>query len=145
MMLIILAVYRLAKFYRKKRIVNHTHSHTHDGKEHQHVHLHSGKEQKHQHTHSLAFGVGLVHGLAGSGVLIVVVMSQISTPVDGLIYLVIFGAGCIAGMLLAAGLFSIPFSKRIMKAPTLQAVLIIISSVLCLLYGGKEIYENLIA
>ena len=138
-MLIVLAVYRLVKFFRSKKIIIHTHGHVHTGEQHKHLHVHIGKEHKHQHAHSLAYGIGLVHGLAGSGALIVVVMSQINTPFDGLIYLAIFGAGCIAGMMLAAGLFSVPFSKKMMQAKTLQSFLIITSSLLCLFYGGKVI------
>ena len=145
LMLVVLAIYRLVKFFRSKKIVIHAHSHEHAGDEHKHLHVHIGKEHKHQHTHSLAYGVGLIHGLAGSGALVVIVMSQMKGPVDGLIYLLIFGAGCIVGMLLAAGLFGIPFSKKIMQAKTIQSYLIIASSILCLLYGGKVIYENLLA
>jgi cytochrome c biogenesis protein CcdA len=144
-MLIALAVYRLVKFFRAKKIVIHTHGHDHHSAQHKHLHVHFGSADKHQHPHSLAFGVGLVHGLAGSGALILVVMSQIKGPADGLLYLAIFGAGCIVGMLVAAGLFSVPFSKRIMQTRLLQTCLIVISSTLCLLYGGKVIYENLIA
>jgi ABC-type nickel/cobalt efflux system permease component RcnA len=144
-MLIGLAVYRLVKFFRRKRIIIHRHAHEHTEGQHKHLHLHVGHDHKHHHAHSLAYGVGLVHGLAGSGALILVVMSQIKGPVDGLIYLVIFSSGCITGMLVAAGLFSIPFSKKIMQANTLQVILIITSCALCFLYGGKVIYENLIA
>jgi uncharacterized membrane protein len=143
-MLIALAIYRLVKFFLNKKIVIHAHPHSHSGEQHKHLHVHIGNELKHQHTHSLAYGVGLVHGLAGSGALIVIVMSQMKGPVDGLTYLIIFGLGCIAGMMLASGLFSIPFSKKIMQAQTLQTILILVSSLLCLLYGSKVIYENLI-
>ncbi|MES2773968.1 MAG: urease accessory protein [Bacteroidota bacterium] len=145
LMLIVLAIYRLQKYFRAKAIVVHAHGHPHAGETHSHVHVHLQKTDKHEHPHSLAYGVGLVHGLAGSGALIVVVMSQMKAPADGLIYLLIFGAGCIGGMVLAAGLFSIPFSRKMMKAKALQTILIIISSLLCLLYGGKVIYENLIS
>jgi hypothetical protein len=51
--------------------------------------------------------------------------------------------GSILGMLIASGLFSIPFSKSFLKSNKLQIGLIIISSLLCVLYGGKVIYENL--
>ena len=144
-MLIALAIYRLIKFFRKEKIVIHGHAHEHDGNKHKHLHIHIGKKNKHQHAHSLAYGVGLVHGLAGSGALILVVVAQMKNPAEGLIYLVIFGVGCIGGMLMAAGFFSIPFSKKIMQAYALQSFLIITSSVLCLLYGSKVIYENLLA
>ncbi len=145
LMLIALAVYRLTKFFRHKKIVIHAHTHEHTGEEHKHLHVHIGKVEKHQHTHSLAYGVGMVHGLAGSGALIIVVMAQMKGPIDGLTYLLIFGIGCIAGMMMAAGFFSIPFSKKIMQARNLQSFLIIVSSTLCLLYGTKVIYENLFA
>ncbi len=143
-MLITLGIYRLIKFFVTKKIVIHAHGHQHNGEGHKHLHVHLNKEEKHQHPHSLAYGIGLVHGLAGSGALIVIVMSQMKGPVDGLVYLFIFGAGCIIGMMLAAGFFSIPFSKKMMQAKALQSFLIITSSLLCLLYGGKVIYENLL-
>ncbi len=140
-MLIALALYRLMKFFRSKRIVIQVHPHEHGGELHPHVHV--GSATKYHHTHSLAYGVGVIHGLAGSGALIVIVMSQMRGPFDGLLYLLIFGICCIGGMMVASGLFSIPFSKKIMKGKSLQVFLIIISSLLCLLYGGKVIYENL--
>ncbi len=145
-MLIALAVYRLAKFFRSNKIVVHAHAHEHEGAtQHKHFHVHIGKKHEHHHTHSLAYGVGLVHGLAGSGALILIAMAQMKTAADGLIYLIIFGGGCVIGMLVAAGLFSIPFSKKIIQAQTLQSILIIVTSLLCFIYGAKVIYENLIA
>jgi high-affinity nickel permease len=144
-MLIVLAVYRLVKFFRSNKIVVHAHAHEHAGTTmHKHLHVHIGKTHQHHHTHSLAYGVGLVHGLAGSGALIVIAMAQMKTALDGFTYLIIFGGGCIVGMLVAAGLFSIPFSKKIIQAQMLQSFLIITTSALCLLYGAKVIYENLI-
>ncbi len=144
-MLIALAIYRLVQFFANKKIIVHTHEHTHDGDQHKHLHLHVGDKQVHQHKHSLAYGVGLVHGLAGSGALILIAMSQMKSPVDGMFYLLIFGGGCIVGMLVAAGLFSIPFSKKLLQARMLQTILIIVTALLCLLYGGKVIYDNLLA
>lgn len=144
-MLIALAIYRMVVFFREKKVVIHAHPHQHGGEQHQHLHVHIGNRQVHQHKHSLAYGVGLVHGLAGSGALILIAMSQMKSPADGLIYLVIFGMGCIVGMLVAAGLFSIPFSKKIIQAQVLQSGLVIITCLLCFLYGGKVIYDNLVA
>lgn len=144
-MLVILGIYRLKKLFPLKKIVIHTHPHDHvDSQHHKHLHVHIGNVSKHSHLHSLAYGVGLVHGLAGSGALIVMVMIQIKEPMTGLFYLLIFGLGSVAGMLTAAGLFSIPFSKKIMKAQNLQATLIIISALLCLGYGAMVIYKNLL-
>ncbi|ASU33135.1 HoxN/HupN/NixA family nickel/cobalt transporter [Mucilaginibacter xinganensis] len=160
LMLIALAVYRLQKFFRCKKLVIHTHGHTHShphrtaDEGHKHLHVHFAPKQNfnhtqlqvhtHDHSHKLAFGVGLVHGLAGSGALVVLVMAQIKNPFDGLSYLLIFSAGCIGGMLVAAGLFSVPFSKKLIQAPVLQTLLIIATSVLCIIYGGKVMYDNLL-
>ena len=142
-MLIILAVYRIYQFIRDKKIVVHSHGHSHLDGTHKHLHLHLANNHNHQHKHTLAYGVGLVHGLAGSGVLIIAAMSQINSPIQGIWSLIIFCAGCISGMLVAAGLFSVPFSKKIISAPILQALLIIATSLLCFIYGGKVIYQNL--
>lgn len=164
LMLIVLAIYRLMKFIQGKKLVVHQHSHSHQGTVHQHLHIHFNpkkpvgpmrlhqhlqahehtSDHTHPHTHQLAYGVGLVHGLAGSGALAVLVMAQITSPFEGLAYLLIFCGGCIGGMFVAAGLFSVPFSKKIIQAPKLQNALVIGSSLLCLLYGGKVIFENVI-
>ncbi len=163
LMLIVLAIYRLMEFMRGKKLIIHQHYHLHKDEVHQHLHIHFNPKKAagpmhihqhlqahehtfdhtHPHTHQLAYGVGLVHGLAGSGALAVLVMAQISSPFEGLAYLLIFCGGCIGGMLVAAGLFSVPFSKKIIQAPKLQNALVIGSSLLCLLYGGKVVFENL--
>jgi hypothetical protein len=46
-------------------------------------------------------------------------------------------------MLIAAGLFSFPFSKKILGARPLQIALILVSSGLCIIYGGMVFYNNL--
>jgi len=135
LMLIILAIFRLYRFFISRNKNRYAQTSKQENNHHHH---------KHDHPHALAYGIGLMHGLAGSGALILVVMSQIKGPAEGLIYLLIFGIGCIVGMMLASGLFSVPFSKKIMHAPLLQTVLILVSSSLCLLYGGKIMYENLL-
>jgi len=156
LMLIFLGIYRMSKLL-KKNTHTHTYSHSHtlsktDPKSHLHWHTYSHSHiiTTSNHTHpnksnsfSAAFGVGLVHGLAGSGALVVLVLSQMKTTPEGLLYILIFGLGSIIGMFIASGLFSLPYGKSILKSQKLQFVLIIISSLLCILYGGKVIYENL--
>ena len=156
LMLIALGIYRLIKLFKKNKH-SHTYSHTHTHKHsdetiHAHLHTHT-----YSHSHSLdvlrhehpdtsknfkaAFSVGLVHGLAGSGALVVLVLSQMKTSLEGLLYILIFGIGSILGMFLASGLFSIPFSKNALKSPKLQYTLIIISSVLCVGFGIKVVWQ----
>ncbi len=114
-MLIILGVYRL--FYRQKT-----------------THFHSENQAHHSH-HGLAYGVGLIHGLAGSGTLILVVMSKIQGVWASMLYLGIFGIGSIIGMLLAVGILSLPFYRESQFTQKIQQVFIILSSILCISYG----------
>lgn len=93
--------------------------------------------------HRLAYGVGLIHGLAGSGALVVLVMSQIQRVDHSLLYLLLFGVGSIAGMLLASGIFSLPFSKKMSGNTLFATTLTVISSLLCIGYGAWVISENL--
>jgi hypothetical protein len=92
----------------------------------------------------MAYGVGLVHGLAGSGAMILLVMTEVQGSFHSLLYLLIFGIGSVAGMLLAAGIFSLPFSRRISNNEVLQMGLVIFSSLLCIGYGGYIVFENLL-
>lgn len=94
-------------------------------------------------NHHLAYGVGLVHGLAGSGAMVLLVMSQIQSSFNGMLYLLIFGLGSVIGMLVAAGVLVLPFSKSLLKNTRIQLSLIILSSLLCVGYGAYVIVENL--
>lgn len=93
--------------------------------------------------HRLAYGVGLVHGLAGSGMMVLLVMTEISESINSMIYLIIFGIGSIVGMLTAAGIFSLPFLRKFTNNHSLQVGLIIISSLLCIGYGAYVMMSNL--
>jgi len=96
----------------------HIHEHNHDGVPHVHVHFHEA-ETKHStyrpHSHALSsIGIkpvliGTMHGLAGSGALTLLVLTQIKSAWVGFLYLAIFGIGSIAGMLLMSGLIGLPF------------------------------------
>ncbi|MEM6263339.1 MAG: sulfite exporter TauE/SafE family protein [Bacteroidota bacterium] len=104
------------------------------------VHTHPHQDR---HSHKLAYGVGLIHGLAGSGTMVLLVMSNIPDVLGSLTYLVIFGLGSVLGMLLAAGVLSLPFSRKLALDPTWKSVFVWISSVLCILYGSYVMWENL--
>ena len=95
--------------------------------------------------HMVSYGVGMVHGLAGSGELVVLVMLQMASLQIGMLYLFIFSIGSILGMLVAAAMFSLPFSKKILQSRLLQIALILLSSLLCIGYGMSVIYKNLFA
>lgn len=112
--------------------------------------LYQYRNHQHQdssHTsgnHHLAYGVGLVHGLAGSGAMVLLVMADIQNEFSSMLYLAIFGIGSAIGMLVAAGLFSLPFSQRITANKKMQVALILLSSLLCIGYGSYVMISHLI-
>ncbi len=111
-------------------------------KHEQHHHEAHHGEALHHHHH-LAYGIGLVHGLAGSGTLVLLVMTELKSSLQGIAYLLIFGLGSIAGMLLASGVFSLPFSRRFTNARQVRGALTLASSLLCIALGCKVMWENL--
>ncbi len=87
----------------RKAFKVHAHEHEHDGDRHVHLHAHSRRvahEQvaAHQHSHA-AFGIGILHGLAGSSHFLgVLPILAFPTRAQALAYLVAFGLGTIASM-----------------------------------------------
>ena len=83
----------------------HSHPHTHDSRiVHSHPHTHDGG---HVHNHH-SYLIGCLHGLAGSGALVALGVSALADIGLVLYFLLIFGLGSVAGMILASGAFSIP-------------------------------------
>ncbi|MCM3905610.1 MAG: hypothetical protein ND866_28280 [Pyrinomonadaceae bacterium] len=120
LMIMGLGVLALTRLLRHSSHV-HLHKHNHDGQSHLHIHFHEaatrhGHEQSSAHTHavsSIGFKpvlVGTMHGLAGSGPLTLLVLTQIKSAYLGLFYLAVFGVGSIVGMLLMSGLIGLPFA-----------------------------------
>ncbi|GAC1379399.1 MAG: hypothetical protein NVSMB30_27420 [Hymenobacter sp.] len=89
-----------------------------------------------------AYAVGLLHGLAGSGALVLLVMSEIRSPWLSVLYFAVFGLGSILGMFIVAGLCSVPFTRRLKISRTLKFSTVTLSSLLCIGYGGWMIYGN---
>jgi hypothetical protein len=92
----------------------HRHPHTHvPGKPaHIHWHLHSSGKL-HEHTGWLHLSlkplvVGMVHGVAGTGALMLLVLSTIHSSLQAFLYILIFGIGSIAGMLIVSMLLAVP-------------------------------------
>ena len=113
LMLILLGLKAILRSPRGWRI--HVHRHTHDGRSHSHMHLHRpSEEHAHQHRHLIRSGarpflVGMVHGMAGSAALMILVLATIPSVVAGLIYIAVFGLGSVGGMLIMSSLISLPF------------------------------------
>jgi ABC-type nickel/cobalt efflux system permease component RcnA len=120
LMIIGLGLLAMTRVLRRRSDV-HLHKHSHDGVSHLHIHFHETKTRHGQanastHTHAISsigikpLLVGTMHGLAGSGALTLLVLTQIKSAWLGLLYLAIFGIGSIVGMLLMSGLIGLPFA-----------------------------------
>jgi hypothetical protein len=100
------------------------------------------REQGHAHAHGadgdsltrLPFLVGLVHGLAGSGALAALVISQLTSPAFAIGFIAIYAVGAAAGMATLAGVLGWPLA-RLARAPRLVPVLVGLSAVASLLVG----------
>lgn len=100
----------------KGELHNHAHQHD-DGIAHSHLHSHS-RTLLHHHSHRSLI-VGMLHGVAGSGVLALLVLASATTIVEGMAFILIFGIGSILGMMLTSTLIALPFrfidrSQRLM-------------------------------
>jgi len=104
----------------------HNHPHAHGPVVHSHPHFHArGQETARAHTKRTAaataahhglpgprpFLVGLVHGLAGSGALMLLVATSIPDRVAGLLYVGVFGIGSVGGMLIMSAALSVPIGR----------------------------------
>ncbi|MEH7255774.1 sulfite exporter TauE/SafE family protein [Neobacillus niacini] len=93
----------------------HVHHHEHDGEEnlHIHSHMHDGQHKYIHHHKNVSYGksmfIGLVHGLAGSGAMILLTMSSVKSVWEAAIYILIFGVGTVIGMLFFTTIIGIPF------------------------------------
>ncbi|MBU6342241.1 MAG: urease accessory protein [Bacteroidetes bacterium] len=123
LMLIALGLHRLWRNWSQERA--HTHAH-----------------EKAEPHHHLAYGIGLIHGLAGSGAIVLLAMTELKDPFQALLYLFIFGTGSIAGMLLASGIFSFSLTRKLAYAQLIRLVLTMLSSVLCIAFGLRVLEEN---
>ena len=105
--------------------------HTHGGVSHRHAHLGS-PDAEHLHLVRLGgrpFLVGLLHGLAGSAALTLLVLGTIPSPIGALVYILVFGVGSTAGMLLLSGLVGLPVALAAPGAHRLQAAIQVVAGV----------------
>ncbi len=94
----------------------HAHTHVHDGDTHRHVHSHS-EDSSHEHAHARplrtplsSYGVGLVHGIGGSGGLTLLLLSTISDKIEAAVALLLFAAGTAVSMSVLSTAFGLAIS-----------------------------------
>jgi len=131
----------------------HVHQHSHDGLSHKHVHFHE-KQTRHEpsshsaHSHDVSrigwkpLLIGTMHGVAGSGALTLLVLTQINSPWVGMLYLGIFGVGSIVGMLLMSGLIGLPFALTSRNLTHVHHRLQTVAAILSICFGVWYAYQT---
>jgi len=137
----------------------HAHPHGHGDYVHSHPHGHS--PEKHGHVEDAtpvgwmdgAFGrlslyqvvrplaVGIVHGLAGSAAVALLVLTTIRVPAWAVLYLLVFGIGTVAGMMLITAALAVPFTFSEGRFARLNRGLGVVSGLVSLAFGLFIVYQ----
>jgi sulfite exporter TauE/SafE len=126
----------------------HFHTHEHGAHEHVHPHIHAfGHEDETATHHGFKFSprallIGMVHGLAGSAALMLLVIPTIKSKTVGLLYIVIFGAGSIGGMMLMSFLVGLPFHFTASRFNRFNYILQSVAGLVSIALGLMIIYEK---
>jgi high-affinity nickel permease len=169
LMLILLGVLNLSgamkwiseKFSPAHPLVVGEHAHIHEHGAKLHFHWHSHAPRREHHAESLApprwlersfaglslyqalrpLFVGIVHGLAGSAAVALLVLSTIREPQWAVLYLLVFGIGTIAGMMLITIFIALPLSFAGFRFAWLNRALVTGSGIVSLAFGLFVCYQ----
>jgi len=145
-MLTILGLNVLRKVLNGRQLHFHAHEHGHVAHAHPHIHDHSEVEHTAPHKASgkspRALLIGMVHGLAGSAALMLLIIPTIDSKIVGLLYIVIFGIGSIGGMILMSFLVSLPFHLTASRFNRFNYVLQVGAGLVSIVLGLWIIYEK---
>jgi sulfite exporter TauE/SafE len=169
LMLVILGVVNLSGFMRwvtetltpgdQHRLGIHSHPHAHGDYIHTHPHGHNPEAHGHREPDTpqgwldQTFGrlglyqflrpviVGVVHGLAGSAAVALLVLTTIRSPLWAVAYLVVFGVGTIAGMMLITAVIAVPFAYSRSRFTRFNHYLGVTSGLVSLGFGLFLVYQ----
>jgi sulfite exporter TauE/SafE len=126
----------------------HFHTHEHGERIHAHPHLHeAGRVDAPDTHHGLSFSpraliIGMVHGLAGSAALMLLVLPTIESRPLGLLYIIVFGVGSIGGMMLMSFLIALPFTLTALRFNRFNYLLQSIAGLISIGLGLYIVYEK---
>jgi high-affinity nickel-transport protein len=137
----------------------HDHAHAHGDYVHSHAHGHGARDHGHGEDRTpLAWVdrrlgglplyqwlrplvIGIVHGLAGSAAIALLVLTAVREPAWAIAYLLLFGVGTIGGMILITVALSAPFAFSWSRLPRFNWQLRVASGLLSFGFGLVLIYE----
>src|SRR5499427_874905 len=138
---------------------SHQHVHAHGDYVHRHAQSGAGAEHGHHEDDTplarldARFGglrlyqwlrplaVGIVHGLAGSAAVALLVLTLVRDPIWAIAYLLLFGAGTIGGMMVITLGLSTPFAFSSSSLPRLNQRLRAAAGLISFAFGLFLIYE----
>jgi hypothetical protein len=85
--------------------------------------------------------IGIVHGMAGSGALMLLVLATIPSPWLGLGYIALFGLGALGGMMVLSALIALPTLLVARRFAGAQTGLCVVAGVLSIGVGLSLVYE----
>jgi ABC-type nickel/cobalt efflux system permease component RcnA len=168
LMLVILGVMNIVAFVRSARsfakvegVAATVHAHHHSHGDYIHTHPHGHTPESHPHAPEKTplarmdrlFGglgiyrqfrpllVGIVHGLAGSAAVALLVLTTIRDPRWAIAYLLVFGMGTVAGMMLITMSIASAFSFFGRKHANFRVQLGLASGLLSLAFGLVLVYQ----
>lgn len=166
LMLILLGILNLSGIMRwitetvtPSSLGHHSHPHGHGDYVHSHPHGHNPENHGHDETATpvgwmdRTFGrlgfyhvirplaVGIVHGLAGSAAVALLVLTTIRVPSWAILYLLIFGLGTVAGMMLITAAIAVPFTFSETRFGRLNRGMGLISGLVSLVFGLFIVYQ----
>jgi len=136
----------------RRRIHFHAHEHG-DGMRHLHAHSHESEKRRdhtrsahaHRHAHqglAKALAIGLVHGAAGSGALLVLLVAAANSASMALAYIACFGLGSIAGMAALSFVASFPLNAAARGARWLHSATMATIGLFAIAIGANIAISN---
>jgi hypothetical protein len=142
-----------------QEVPTHSHFHVHGDYIHSHVHGHGPAGHGHREDATPqgwldgAFGrlglyhflrplvVGIVHGMAGSAAVALLVLTVIRNPAWAVAYLLVFGLGTIAGMMLITAAIAVPFAYTGQRFTRVNRYMAVASGLISLAFGFFIVYQ----